>query len=87
MRSTTFKSALIKSRLAATLLLLASGASYAQQAVNLTAAPSNVVMPDGTSVPMWGYSCTGTPTNATCAAANGWNVPGKRRAAGSAFPR
>jgi hypothetical protein len=45
------------------------------QTVNLTAGPSTAAMPDGTPVPMWGYTCgapiTGTtgPT-ATCTALN-----------------
>jgi len=70
-----FKAALIKSGLAASVLLLASGASYAQtlpQQVNLTAAPTTVAMPDGSVVPMWGYNC-GTAvvgSTAACAALN-----------------
>jgi hypothetical protein len=72
MLSNTLKSFLIKSGLAASALLLASGASYAQQQVNLTAGPTTVTMPDGTVVPMWGYSCgtAATGSTATCAASN-----------------
>ena len=43
-----------------------------QQQVNLTAGPANATMPDGSSVPMWGYSC-GAPVSgstATCSALN-----------------
>ena len=40
-------------------MLLACGASFAQQQVNLTAAPTTTTLPDGTVVPMWGYTCTG----------------------------
>src|SRR5882757_5271578 len=75
MRPNMFKAALIKSGLAASVLLLASGASYAQtlpQQVNLTAAPTTVAMPDGSVVPMWGYNC-GTAvvgSTAACAALN-----------------
>jgi hypothetical protein len=69
MRANTSKAGLIRSGLAASFLLLASGLPLAQT-VNLTAAPTHAVLPDGQSVPMWGYSCTGTPTGATCAAAN-----------------
>jgi hypothetical protein len=75
MRPNTFKAALIKAGLAASALLLASGASYGQtapQVVSLTAAPTTVTMPDGSVVPMWGYFCgatVATPT-ATCAALN-----------------
>src|ERR1700738_5016958 len=65
MLSITLKSFLIKSGLAASSLLLASCAHYAQHPVNL--------------VPTWGYSCgavvTGSP--ATCAKSNpaaaGWS--------------
>ena len=43
----------------------------------MAAQPSMALMPDGQSVPMWGYAC-GTVTGATCAAANpnasgGWS--------------
>jgi hypothetical protein len=71
MRSKIFKSALIQSGLAVSALLLAGGAS-AQQQINLTAAPAKAVLADGSSTPMWGYSC-GTAvvgSTATCAALN-----------------
>ena len=69
MRSVNFKSALIKSGLAAS-VLLASSASFGQ--VNLTAGPANALLPDGSNVPMWGYSCGGAVTGGigTCAALN-----------------
>ena len=76
MRPNTFKAALVKSGLAASILLLASGVSYGQttpQQVNLSAAPTSVTMPDGSLVPMWGYFCgvlTGVTSSATCAALN-----------------
>ncbi len=50
MRPNTLKAALIKSGLAASILLLASGAALAQttpQQVNLTAAPTVYTAPDG----------------------------------------
>src|SRR5215469_9965292 len=65
--------ALLKSTLAASVLLLGGGAALAQQQVNLTAAASNAAMPDGTAVPMWGYSCGAAPaggSSATCSALN-----------------
>jgi uncharacterized membrane protein len=37
-------------------LLLGVGPAVAQQQVNLTAGPASVSLPDGSSVPMWGYS-------------------------------
>jgi hypothetical protein len=57
--------------LAALALLLTTNASQAQS-VNLTAAPTSTTLPDGQTVPMWGYQCsTVTPSvGATCAAAN-----------------
>ncbi|HEV7611755.1 MAG TPA: hypothetical protein VGO37_07775, partial [Steroidobacteraceae bacterium] len=79
MRSKIFKSVLIKSGLAVSVLLLGIGMSYAQ--VNLTAAPAAAYLPDGTAVPMWGYSCgapvaggigTCAPLNAS-AAAGSWS--------------
>ena len=72
MRIHKVKSALIKSTLAATFLLSASGAALAQQVINLTAAPTNAALSDGSLVPMWGYRC-GTPVSgatATCASLN-----------------
>ncbi|MGF6781363.1 choice-of-anchor Q domain-containing protein [Paraburkholderia sp. GAS334] len=77
MRSTNFKATLfdlLKAGVAASILLTASGVSFAQ-VVNLTAKATTAVLPDGQSVPMWGYSCTppaaGAPANAaTCATAN-----------------
>src|SRR5882762_3617882 len=58
--------------LTVTVLLLGAGVAVAQQQVNLTAAPATTTLPDGTVVPMWGYSCGGavTGSTATCAALN-----------------
>jgi len=75
MRSNTFNSMLIKSALAASALLLGSGAAFAQQQVNLTAGPATATLPDGQAVPMWGYSCgaavtTNSAPTATCAPFN-----------------
>ncbi|HKV81700.1 MAG TPA: choice-of-anchor D domain-containing protein [Candidatus Sulfotelmatobacter sp.] len=53
-------------------LLLGATLAVAQQQVNLTAGPTTLTMPDGSIVPMWGYSC-GTAvagSTATCAALN-----------------
>jgi hypothetical protein len=70
MRITSTKASRLYSGLAASILLLASGASMAQSVVGLTAAPTSTVLPDGQSVPMWGYTCSVTATTATCAATN-----------------
>src|SRR5215471_14290617 len=69
MRFYNSKSTLISSGLASA-LLLASGAVFGQ--VNLTAGPANTALPDGRTVPMWGYSCgtAVTGSTATCAALN-----------------
>jgi hypothetical protein len=72
MRANAFTSLLIKSALAAA--LLASAPASAQQQINLTAAPAlpGAVMPDGSTVPMWGYTCGAlvSGTSASCAALN-----------------
>jgi Bacterial Ig domain len=69
MRSNIVKSILIKSGLAASVLLLATAASFAQS-VNLTAGPVTATLPDGSAVPMWGYTCGAVVAPATCAATN-----------------
>jgi hypothetical protein len=50
-------------------ILSFAAAAHAQQTINLTAAPATAAMPDGTVVPMWGYTC-GAATGATCQALN-----------------
>jgi hypothetical protein len=71
MRSNMLKAALIKSGLAASVLLLAGGSAFAQT-VNLTAAPTTTTLPDGQVVPMWGYTCGAAvaASTATCASLN-----------------
>jgi hypothetical protein len=75
MRSNYLKETLKTAVLAVTVLLLGVGVSLAQ--VSLTAAPATLTMPDGSSVPMWGYSCGASTGTATCAklnpAATGWS--------------
>ena len=71
MRFNIFKSRMTQSGLAL-VLLLGSGAALAQTTVNLTAGPTTATLPDGSAVPMWGYSC-GTAVSGstgTCAALN-----------------
>ena len=75
MHSKPFKAAFIKAGikagLAACTLLLASSASFAQ-VVDLTAKPTTVSLPDGTTVPMWGYFCNDAGSaGARCALAKG----------------
>jgi hypothetical protein len=65
--------------LAVTVLLLGVSVSVAQQQINLTAGSTTLTLPDGTAVPMWGYSCgaVAAGSTATCAplnaAATGWS--------------
>jgi hypothetical protein len=70
MRFNKLKTSLKTAVFATTILLL--GASLAAAQVNLTAGPSSVTLPDGNTVPMWGYTC-GTAvagSTATCASLN-----------------
>ncbi len=86
MRPKNFKAALINWGLAASVLLLASGASVAQTVVNLTAGPATAYLPDGSAVPMWGYSCTAGGTAGACSALNPAVAAGTA-AAGTWSPR
>ena len=72
MRSVNFKTAMLKSALAASVLLLSGGAALGQQQINLTAGPATATLPDGSAVPMWGYTCgtAATGSTATCTALN-----------------
>ncbi len=78
MRFNQLKATLKTAVLVTTVLLLGAGLALAQ--VNLTAAPATATMPDGSIVPMWGFSCGAgvTGSTATCAALNpaaagGWS--------------
>ncbi len=74
MRTMKQKSALLELSLAASVLLLAGGAASAQT-VNLTAAPTQTVLPDGNAVPMWGLFCgDGGASGATCAGLSSANA-------------
>src|SRR5665213_861379 len=74
MRPSHLKSVLKGAILAAAILLGASLSSAQTTTVNLVARPTSAVLPDGTTVPMWGYSCasaTAVPVSpAPCAALN-----------------
>ena len=66
------KAAVKATAMVSAFLLLVAVASFGQQQINLSAAPTTTTMPDGTVVPMWGYFC-GTAVSgstATCAALN-----------------
>ena len=76
---TTMRKSINSAVLVVTVLLLGVGLTVAQQVVNLTASPTAASMPDGSVVPMWGYTCgTGAAgSTATCAPLNpkatGWS--------------
>ena len=79
MRIHNIKAILISAVQVASLLLLGTATTFAQQTINLTAGPTSVTLPDGSVVPMWGYTC-GTAvvgSSANCAklnpAATGWS--------------
>jgi hypothetical protein len=55
------------------IVLFCLAAAHAQVTVNLTAARETVLMPDGTTVPMWGWTCTNNIGNGTTATTG---VPG-----------
>ncbi|MBZ5657445.1 MAG: hypothetical protein LAO56_19430 [Acidobacteriia bacterium] len=69
MRFNKLKATLKTAVLVTTVLLLGAGLAAAQQRINLTAAPTTLTLPDGSSVPMWGYTCgtVATGSLATCA--------------------
>jgi hypothetical protein len=75
MRLSNNKTAQLLTGLAASLLLLAHKPAAAQT-VNLTSGATSTTLPDGQSVPMWGYTC-GTASGALCSPANpattGWS--------------
>src|ERR1700684_411546 len=67
------KKALSTAILTGTALLLTTGIAAAGAVVNLTASRQSTILPDGNSVPMWGWSCgTGTAaaSGATCTSLN-----------------
>src|SRR6478672_519862 len=77
MRLQQLKAILKAAASGAAVLLLGVGSASAQT-VNLTAGPTSTTLPDGSSVPMWGYSCdTVQPAStASCRALNpsgGWS--------------
>src|SRR5215469_14297841 len=68
---TTLKAAVLWTAI----LLFAAAAGFGQQVVNLTAGPTTTTLPDGTVLPMWGYTCgalaTGVTSTATCVPLSG----------------
>src|SRR5882757_3972649 len=72
MRTHNFKAMLKATLRVACLFPFAAVAAFGQQQINLTAGPATATLPDGTAVPMWGYSCGATVSGslATCAKLN-----------------
>jgi len=72
MRTNHLKATLKAAVPVVSLLLLGSVAGFGQQQINLTAGLATATMPDGSEVPMWGYSCGAvvTGSTATCRALN-----------------
>jgi len=79
MRSNHLKATLKTAVLAVLVLLLGAGGSFAQS-VSLTAAATTTTLPDGSVVPMWGYSCGAavggftSSTSATYSVAAPWTA-------------
>jgi hypothetical protein len=82
MRTNNMKAILKAALRVVCLLPFAAAAAFGQQQVNLTAGPANATLPDGSVVPMWGYSCgaatagslaTCLPLNPASAALGGWS--------------
>src|SRR5271169_62683 len=64
-------------------LLFVAVAAFGQ--INLSAGPNTITLPDGTAVPMWGYTCGAavTGSTATCAPLSGANPSYSAAAAGA----
>src|SRR6202521_1731204 len=76
MRTYNF-TAVIKAALrVACMLPFAAVVALGQQTVNLTAGPATAILPDGTTVPMWGYSCGAAVTAVTSTAATTYSPTG-----------
>src|SRR5579864_7666430 len=79
MRSNSTNKTLNTAVLALAVLLLGTSVALAQQQVNLTAGPTSLTLADGTTVPMWGYTCGPVVTGSTAScgnlnpAATGWS--------------
>src|SRR5437868_6538996 len=82
MRSNHFRGDFKAAVLTAITVLLLASLSFGQQQINLSAGPANAILPDGKTVPMWGYTCTGVTGTAlvsgpqSCAPLNpggGWS--------------
>src|SRR5256714_190206 len=69
MRTNNMK-AILKGALRVVCILPFAAVAAFGQTVNLTAGPATATLPDGSAVPMWGYSCGAPVAGATCAKLN-----------------
>src|SRR6266481_2166200 len=69
MRTNNMK-AILKAALRVVCILPFAAVAAFGQTVNLTAGPATATLPDGSAVPMWGYSCGAPVAGATCANLN-----------------
>src|SRR5882762_2704030 len=69
MRTNNMK-AILKAALRVVCILPFAAVAAFGQTVNLTAGPAIATLPDGSAVPIWGYSCGATVAGATCAKLN-----------------
>src|SRR5206468_9319282 len=72
MRTNNLKAILKAAVRVLAILPFAACVALGQQTINLTAGPAKAYLPDGSAVPMWGYSCgtAVTGATATCVALN-----------------
>src|SRR6202158_4244693 len=74
MQTYNFKAILKAALRVACILPFAAAAALGQQTVNLTAGPATTILPDGSTVPMWGYSCGAAVTAVTSTAATTYTL-------------
>ncbi len=81
------KTSLKTAALVSALLLFAAATGFGQQVVNLTAGPATTTMPDGTVIPMWGYTCGAavSTSTATCAPLSGSSTGASTGALGGIY--
>src|SRR5437667_6309350 len=65
MRTNNLKAILKAAVRVLAILPFAACVALGQQTINLTAGPAKAYLPDGSAVPMWGYSCGTAVTGAT----------------------
>lgn len=66
-------------------LLFAVASGFGQNTVSLTAGPNTTTLPDGTTLPMWGYTCGAVGGSATCAPLAGPSSGAATKALGGVY--